>query len=138
MRGTRNRFNRGQAGAVGTMIIVWLVIVAVLGVAVIDAGSITLTKFGLSGVADNAATQAANAFRDTPNVGQACQAAVASILTDDPTVKLANKGCVVNQQTGLVTITVKKIAKTIIAGRIGLTKHFTKVTATASNGPSTL
>jgi uncharacterized membrane protein len=138
MMGKGNRFHREQAGAVGTMIIVWLVMVAVIGVVVIDAGSITLTKFGLSGVADNAATQAANAFQTTPNVELACQAAVASITADDPTVKLANKGCIVNQQTGVVTIIVKKIAKTIIAGRIEFTKHFTKVMATASNGPSTL
>ena len=138
MMGTRNRTHRGQAGAVGTMIIVWLVMVAVIGVVVIDVGSITLTKFGLSGVADNASTQAANAFHTTPNVGLACQAAVASITADDPSVKLANKGCIVNQQTGVVTIIVKKIAKTIIAGRISFTKHFAKVTATASNGPSTL
>jgi uncharacterized membrane protein len=120
------------------MIVVWLVMVAVIGVAAIDAGSITLTKFGLSGVADNAATQAANAYHNTPNVGLACQAAVASIASDDPSVKLAFKGCVVNQRTGVVTITVKKIAKTIVAGRIGFTKHFAKVSATASNGPSTL
>ena len=138
MRSTKNRAHPGQAGAVGTMIIVWLVMVAVIGVAVIDVGSITLTKFGLASVADNASTQAANAFRSTPNVGLACQAAVASITADDPSVKLANKGCVVNQQTGVVTIIVKKIAKTIVAGRIGFTKHFAKVTATASNGPSTL
>ena len=137
MNCTRNRFQR-QSGAVGTMIVVWLLIVAVIGVAAIDAGSITLTKFGLSGVADNAATQAANAYHSSPNVEQACQAAVASIASDDPTVKLANKGCVVNQQTGVVTITVKKVAKTIIAGRLNMTKHFTKVTATASNGPTTL
>lgn len=138
MRGTRNPFHRGQAGAVGAMIMVWLAVVVVIGVVAIDAGSITLTKFGLSGVANDAAIQAANAYHTTPNVDQACQAAVASILSEDPAAKLANKGCVVNQQTGVVTITVKKLAKTIIAGRLDLTKHFTKVTATASNGPTTL
>jgi hypothetical protein len=120
------------------MIVIWLVIVVLFGVAAIDAGSIAFTKFRLADVASSASTQAANAFRASPNVAAACQAAVTSVAADDASAKLAKKGCVVNAQTGAVTITVRKEAKTIIAGRLGFTKHFTRVSATETNGPTTL
>jgi len=130
---------RGQRGAVGTLIIVWIVVTAVIGVAVIDASSIFLTRFRLSDVASNAATQAANSYRSDPSVQVACQAAIQSIATDDPQAQMAKKnGCVVNPTTGQVTITVRKPAKTILAGRLSFTKHYAKVVATETNGPSTL
>jgi hypothetical protein len=37
-----------------------------------------------------------------------------------------------------VTITVRKEAKTIIAGHLSVTKKFTKVSATETNGPTAL
>lgn len=133
-----NRLRGGQAGAIGTFIIVWLAIVVVIGITALDAGSIAFTKFRLADVASSASTQAANAFRSNPNTDAACQAAVASIVADDASAKLAKNGCIVDVQTGTVTITVRKQAKTIIAGRLGLTRHFTKVSATEANGPSAL
>ncbi|MEO8422568.1 MAG: hypothetical protein ABI595_01500 [Actinomycetota bacterium] len=138
MNRTHDRLHDGQAGAVGMMIIIWLVVVVLLGVTAIDAGSIAFTKFRLADVASSASTQAANAFRSSPNVSSACQAAEASILVDDSSAKLAKKGCVVDAQTGVVTITVRKEATTIIAGRLSFTKHFTKVSATETNGPTSL
>jgi hypothetical protein len=138
MSESRNRFHHGEAGAVGWLIVIWLVVVAVIGVTAIDAGSIAFTKFRLADVASTASTQAANAFNGSKNVEAACQAAVASIATDDASAKLANKGCVVDVPTGTVTITVRKEAKTILAGHLGFTKHFTKVTATETNGPTSL
>jgi hypothetical protein len=134
-----NRLHRDQGGAVGTLIIVWLAIIVVIGVAAIDASSIVLTKFRLADVASNASTQAANAYRTTRSESAACQAAVDSIATDDAAAQLAKKnGCVVNPTTGAVTITVHKAAKTIVAGRLSFTKHYAKVVATETNGPSTL
>jgi hypothetical protein len=120
------------------MIIIWLVVVVLLGITAIDAGSIAFTKFRLADVASSASTQAANAFRSNPNVATACQAAEASILADDASAKLAKKGCLVDAQTGAVTITVRKEATSIVAGRLGFTKHFTKVSATETNGPTSL
>ena len=71
-------------------------------------------------------------------VDAACQVAVASIAAADASAKLANKGCVVDVPTGTVTITVRKEAKTILVGRLSFTKHFSKVTATETNGPTSL
>ena len=63
MTHTHDRLRHGQTGAVGMMIIVWLAVVVVVGIAAIDAGSIAFTKFRLADVASNASTQAANAYR---------------------------------------------------------------------------
>ena len=138
MKHTHDRLRHGQTGAVGMMIIVWLVVVVLVGIAAIDAGSIAFTKFRLADVASSASTQAANAYRSSPNVATACQAAETSIATDDASAKLTKKGCVVNTATGAVTITVHKEAKTMIAGQLGFTKKYTKVSATETNGPTAL
>ena len=138
MNPTRDRLRDSQLGAIGMMIMIWLAIVVLFGLTAIDAGSIAFTKFRLADVASSASTQAANAFRSSPDVATACQAAQTSIAADDASAKLTKRGCVVDARTGVVTITVRKEAKTIIAGRIGFTKRFTRVTATETNGPTTL
>ena len=135
---TPNRLRSGERGAVGMMIIMWLAIVVLLGITAIDAGSIAFTKFRLADVASTASTAAANAIRTSPNTVTACQVAEASIAAEDPAAKLAKKGCVINTQTNTVTITVRKEAHTIIASHVGLTKKFTKVSATETNGPTAL
>lgn len=135
---TPNRLRSSERGAVGMMIIMWLAIVVLLGITAIDAGSIAFTKFRLADVASTASTAAANAFRTSPNTVTACQVAEASIAAEDPSAKLAKKGCVINPQTNTVTITVRKEAHTIIASHVGLTKKFTKVSATETNGPTAL
>ena len=138
MNESNSRFRHGEAGAVGWLIVMWLVVVTVIGVTAIDAASIAFTKFRLADVASSASTAAANAFKGTENVNSACQAAVDSVAAGDASAKLANKGCSVDATTGIVTITIRKEAKTIIAGRLSFTKHFTKVTATETNGPTSL
>jgi uncharacterized membrane protein len=138
MNRSPNRLRSAQTGAVGMMIVMWLAVVVLLGVAAIDAGSIAFTKFRLADVASTASTAAANSFRVSPNTVTACQAAEAAIAAEDASAKLAKKGCVVNTQTNAVTITVRKEAHTIIAGHVGFTKKFTKVSATETNGPTAL
>ena len=137
MTSTKNRFQQ-EAGAVGRLIVMWLTFVVLVGMVLMDVGSVTFTKFRLADVASSASTQAANAYRTNHDLAGACQAAVAQITLEDPDAKLAVQGCSVDVQTGVVTIKVRKQAKTILAGRFDFTKHYTKVTATESNGPSTL
>ena len=137
MTSTRSRFQQ-EAGAVGWLIVMWLTVVVLVGVGLMDAGSIAFTKFRLADVASSASTQAANIYRANHDLAGACQAAVDQIATEDPDAKLAVEGCSVDVQTGVVTIKVRKQAKTILAGRFDFTKRYTKVTATESNGPSTL
>jgi uncharacterized membrane protein len=138
MNRTPGRVRDRQTGAVGMMIMIWLVVVLLVGLTAIDAGSIAFTKFRLADVASSASTQAANAFRANPNVAIACQAAEASIAAEDASAKLVKKGCVIDPQSGAVTITVRKDAQTIIASHLSFTKKFTRVRATETNGPTTL
>jgi hypothetical protein len=123
---------------VRALVLVWLVIAGIVAVTLLDAGSIALTKFRLADIASSASTQAANAYRSDPDVAAACQAALASITADDATAKLTKGGCTIDARTGLATITVRKQASTILAGRLGFTKHFAKVSATETNGPTSL
>lgn len=138
MNPTSRRLHGGQAGLVRAIIIVWLAIAAVVAVTALDAASIAFTKFRLADVSSAASTLAANAYRSNPDATAACQVAVASITAEDATAKLTKNGCTIDAQTGLVTITVRKEAKTILAGRLGFTKHFAKVSATETNGPTAL
>ncbi len=133
-----NRSRPGELGAVGKIIAVWLIVVVLVGVAAIDAGSIAFTKFGLADTASTASTAAANSYRATHDTQVACQAAQDVVTTQGQGAKLANQWCVVNTSTGTVTITLRKEAKTILAGRFDFTKKYTKVRASETNGPTTL
>jgi Flp pilus assembly protein TadG len=133
-----NRSRPGELGAVGKMIAVWLIVVAIVGVALIDAGSITFTKFRLSDTASAAATAAANNYRQSHDHDQACTAAAEVVATQGEGAKFTNQGCVVNLTTGAVTITLRKEAKTILAAHVSFTKPYTKVKASETNGPTTL
>ena len=133
-----NRSHTGELGAVGKIIAVWLVVVAFVGLAAIDAGSIAFTKFRLADTASTASTAAANSYRASHDENQACQAAVDVVTTQGEGAKFASQGCVVNTATGTVTVTLRKEAKTILAGRFSFTKKYTKVKASETNGPTTL
>ena len=128
----------GQAGLVGKMIVIWLVVVGVLGITAIDTVSILFTKFRVSDMASNAASEAANVWKTTKNQVQACDAAETSVEESDPDARIPLNGCIVNQQTGEVTITVRKTATTLVAGKLSFTKRFARPTATETNGPTVL
>ncbi len=134
----RNRSHPDETGAVGKIIAVWLVVVALVGVVAIDAGSIAFTKFRLADTASTASTTAANSYRSSHDENQACQAALAVVATQGEGAKLANQGCVVNTATGAVTVTLRKEASTILAARFSFTRKYTKVKASETNGPTTL
>jgi len=127
-----------QSGLVGKMIGVWLLLVVALGVAAIDTASIAVTKFSISDEASNAATTAANAWKDTDSSQRACNAARASIADADPDAVIPRDGCVVNQATGQVTITIRKPATTLLASRLPWTKRLAHPQATETAGPSVL
>jgi hypothetical protein len=135
---TPSRVHREQTGLVGKMIVVWLLMVVILGVAAIDTVSIAFTKFKASDVASAAASIAANTWRDTNSDQRACNAARASVAQADPDAVVPKNGCVVNQATGEVTITVRKAATTLLASRLPWTEGFANPLVTATAGPSVL
>ena len=56
---------RGQSGAVGKILVVWLLIVAVFGVAAVDSASILFAKYHVTDVAGTAASTAAENYQST-------------------------------------------------------------------------
>lgn len=137
MTGSRNRIGTGQAGLVGKVVAIWLLIAAVLAVGVLDAISIGRTTLHVSEIAIETASDGATAFRiDGRSVTKACGAVTASIETLDPSLKLGRNGCVVDTATGRVTVTLKATADTIIAGRFGPTADYTEIVVRESSGPS--
>ena len=128
--------HRGQSGLVGKMVVIWLIFVALLGVAAIDTTSIAFTRFRASHVARNAASAAAITWRDTKSDRKACAAARADVRSADAAAVIPHAGCIVNEQTGEVTITVEKAATTIVAAHLSWTKDFTTAKATETSGPA--
>ncbi len=129
------RVHRDERGMVGKLAAVWLILVALVLVALVDGASIAITHFHLSSIATNAASDAAAAFRLDGSARNACEVAATTVQTADPDARFTRKGCSVNTDTGAVTIILRKEAKTLLAGRIGYTKHYAVVTDTETNGP---
>ena len=132
------RLRRTQSGLVGKMIVIWLLLVAVIGVATIDTVSIAFTKFRTTDIASNAASTAANTWRDTEDEQKACDAARARVAADDDGAQVTKHGCVVNEATGEVTITVRKEAATLVAGRLPWTKKLARPEGVETSGPTVL
>jgi uncharacterized membrane protein len=127
-----------ESGMVGKIIVIWLVVVGILGIAGIDTASVVFTRFQLSDTAGNAATEAANAYSTTHDLQAACQAALSSVKIDDANATVPKNGCKIDAQTGEATVTVRKFAHTVVAGRLSFTRDLTRVTQRETRGPSTL
>jgi uncharacterized membrane protein len=129
---------RDECGMVGKIIIVWLLLVALLGIVALDAASIVFTKFRLSDTASAAATTAATTYQNSHDQGQACDAARQSVEEEDPDAQIPKTFCKIDPVSGEATIVIKKEAQTIVAGRLSFTKDLTKVTDKETAGPATL
>jgi uncharacterized membrane protein len=129
---------RDESGMVGKIIVIWLAMVGILGIAGIDTASVVFTRFQLSDTAGNAATEAANAYSASHDVATACQAALNSVKIDDAHATIAKNGCKIDTQTGEATVAVRKLAHTVVAGRLSFTRNLTRVTQRETRGPSTL
>jgi hypothetical protein len=129
---------RDEAGLVGKMIIVWLLFLAVIAVAAIDAASIAFTTYKLSDVGAAAATEGALVFKTDHDVRKACERVARVVESQEPTAKVSRGGCSVERPTGLVTVKVRKLASTVMAHRIPWTEDFATVTVTETAGPPSL
>jgi hypothetical protein len=127
-----------DAGMVGKIIVIWLVMVALLGIVAVDAASVVFATFRASDVAATAASTGATVYRSKKDVSEACDAALRSIEESDADVQTKRSFCKVDTATGEVTITIKKQANTIVAGRVSFTEDLTVVVGKETAGPSTL
>jgi uncharacterized membrane protein len=135
------RLHHDESGMVGKVIVIWLLMVALLGVVALDGASIMLTKFRLDDAAGLAASAAATAFRNGSTVAASCDAARQAALDDDAGISFPSntvKWCKVDTQTGEFTITLHKQANTILAGRLSFTKNYARVVQKETAGPATL
>ena len=124
----------GQAGMVGKALVVWLLIMAVLVVGIIDAVSIARTTLHASEIAAVAASDGAAAYRaQGHNLVKACEVVAATIASHDQSLKLGRNGCTVDD-AGRVTVTIKTVATTILAGRLGPTERYALVVVREANG----
>jgi hypothetical protein len=129
---------RDEAGLMGKMIVVWLLVLAVLAVAAIDAASIAFTTYKLSDVGSAAATEGAREYMRAHNVRETCERVEQVLIEQEPTARLTRGWCSIERPTGLVTVKIKKQASTLVAHRISLTEEFARVVVTETAGPPSL
>jgi hypothetical protein len=116
-----------QAGLIGKVAIVWIVILLVVGLLVLDTISIVLTTFRLSSTAQGAATTAATTYHSEHDATKACLAAEPDLLHDNVSVPNNDTWCKIDPTSGQATITLKTTASSLILGRISFTQDFTKI-----------
>lgn len=129
---------RDETGLIGKMIVVWLLILALLAVAAIDAASIAFTTYKLSDVAAAAASEGALVYKKARDVRDTCERVAQVVSREEAAARLARGGCSVERPTGLVTVRIKKKANTLAAHRIPLTEEFAIVVVTETAGPPSL
>jgi len=119
---------REEAGLVGKILLLWLLLLAVVVVAVIDAGSILLTRSRAADLADDASVSAAEAFGQTGDEQQAKLAALDTIADADEAVRL--KRIDVGRREVTVVLVVR--ADTLVVGRIPFVDDLEKLTVSGS------
>jgi len=124
-----------ERGLIGKILVLWIVLGLLLLVAGIDTAQILLTRFHVADAAQAAAFDAAATLRSSRGDRDASyQAALQAVHDVDANVKLTD--FVIDGQTGQVTVTVTVTGKasTLLAARIGFTKHLTKAKTTETSG----
>jgi uncharacterized membrane protein len=119
---------REEAGLVGKILLLWLLLIAAVVVAAIDAGSILLTRSRAADLADDASVSAAETFGQTGDEEQAKLAALDTIADADEAVRL--KRIDVRRREVTVVLTVR--ADTLVVGRIPFFDDLEKLTVSDS------
>jgi hypothetical protein len=127
-----------EAGLVGKMIIVWLLVLAVLAVGAIDAASIAFTTYRLSDAGAAAASEGALVFDRTGDLRGACERVTRVLSKEDPSASLTRGGCRIERPTGLVTVSIRERANTLVAHRIPWTEEFAVVVVRETAGAPSL
>jgi len=119
---------RGEAGLVGKILLLWLLLLAAIVVVAIDAGSILLTRSRATDLAEDASVSAAEAFGQTGDEQQAKLAALDTIADADEAVRL--KRIDVGRREVTVVLVVR--ADTLVVGRIPFVDDLEKLTVNGS------
>jgi hypothetical protein len=119
---------RQEAGLVGKILLLWLLLIAVVAVVAIDAGSILLSRSRASDLAEDASVSAAEAFGQTGDEQQAKLAALDTIADADEAVRL--KRIDVGRREVTVVLIVR--ADTLVVGLIPFVDDLDKLTVSGS------
>ncbi len=118
-----------ERGIVGVSLIRWAIILVLLGVVMIEFGSIIFTAIGLQNAADAAALEAAEVWEDTGSLDRAREAALAALVERQqseariPPAKFEADG----EPTYEVRFTAVKQASTLVVHRIGFLEGLAQV-----------
>jgi len=127
MRASSRRL-RDDRGLVGKILLVWLLLLVVLVVGAIDAGSILLARSRAADLAEDASVSAAAAFAQSGDEEQAKLAALDTIADADEPVRLKRIG--VGRRE--VTVVLVVHADTLVVGRIPFMDDLARVTVSGS------
>jgi hypothetical protein len=119
---------REEAGLVGKILLLWLLLIAAVVVVAIDAGSILLTRSRTADLAEDASVSASEAFGQTGDEQQAKLAALDTIADADEAVRL--KRIDVGRREVTVVLVVR--ADTLVVGRIPFVDDLEKLTISGS------
>ena len=119
---------RDDRGLVGKMLLVWLLLLAVLVVGAIDAGSILLTRTRADDLAKDASVSAAEALRQSGDEEQAKLGALDTIADADEPVRLRS----IDVGRREVTVVLVVHADTLVVGRIPFLDDLARVTVSGS------
>lgn len=127
MRDRRTQSMREERGLVGKIIVIWLVLMVVLGLAAFDTVQILLARYKVADAAQEASFQASGVLRSGGDRRSALEAALSAVADKDKGARVTQFA--IDPQTQQVTVTVTKKVSTLLAGRIGFLQGFTKTTA---------
>jgi Flp pilus assembly protein TadG len=119
---------RDDRGLIGKILLVWLLLLAVLVVGAIDAGSILLARSRAADLAKDASVSAAEALRQNGDEEQAKLAALDTIADADEPVRLKS----VDVGRREVTVVLVVHADTLVVGRIPFLDDLGRVTVSGS------
>jgi uncharacterized membrane protein len=120
-----------ERGLVGKLVVLSLLLVALLALAAVDAGSILLLRVRAGDLADDAANAAADEFADSGDERAAKLAALGTIADSDDRARLQR----IEVRRGNVTVEITARADTIVAGRVPFLDDLATVTVTRTSTP---
>ncbi|MEX0833481.1 MAG: pilus assembly protein TadG-related protein [Actinomycetota bacterium] len=134
-----NRLHSDERGGyLGKSVILIVIVFAVVGIGIIDGGSIIFSKLSLQQAADAAAADAAAAYRDQTDAQLAYEIALGTIHDRAEGALVPKQKFEIDQETGRVQLTVTRKANTFIIKYLGPLKDWANVSVTASQDPPTV
>lgn len=123
---------RDQRGLLGISLAANLALLAVLGLAAYEGGAVILARLKVQDVAETAATEGAQVFRDTKSEGSANAAVEAEVADRDPKAIIERFAVLAD---GSVTVKLRRRPNILIIHRIGFLKGFAIARGSATAAP---